>query len=303
MLFLSILRLHYNRTKKYPQHLKTFLLIESGATKLQWMLANAQSILAEGTLPGLHPFLTPADTWRQTLWDLTQALADLPVAATVHYYGTGCAQPAGRKQIAQYFQAHAPAAVPTHIETDLLAAARALCQRTPGIVCILGTGSNAAYYDGANIREQRGGLGYVLGDEGSGASIGKIFLQAYLNHQLPPHLHAQLLADGLDRATIISDLYRTDSPSRYLAAFAPRALAALPESPVLQGRIAADYAALANNALLPLAQLSGVETVHFTGSVAVYFSASIAAVLSDCGLAVGQMEQQPMLLLLQYHQR
>lgn len=282
--------------------MKPFLLIDSGATKLQWLLANAQSVLAEGTLPGLHPFLTHADTWQQALSDLTLALAHFPTPAAVYYYGTGCAQPAGRQQIAEYFRMHAPVAAPTHIETDLLAAARALCQRAPGICCILGTGSNAAYYDGTQVSEQRGGLGYVLGDEGSGASIGKIFLQTYLNHQLPQHWNDQLLDEGLDRSAIISELYRTDSPSRYLAAYAPKALAALPESPALHARIVADYTALCHNALLPLAQLSALDTVHFTGSVAVHFSVLIADVLADCGLCVGRIEQQPIALLLQYHQ-
>jgi N-acetylglucosamine kinase-like BadF-type ATPase len=294
---------HGCNQKEHNHPLKPFLLIDSGATKLQWVLADASHTLAEGILPGLHPFLTQAEVWRSALLDLGRAVSAYPAAEVVYYYGTGCAQPAGRKQVAQYFQTHALALAPAYIETDLLGAARALCQRTPGIVCILGTGSNAAYYDGALIREQRGGLGYVLGDEGSGASVGKIFLQTFLNHQLPTPLHTRLLAEGLDRATVISNLYRADNPSRYLASFAPQAWAVQHQSPILRARIIADYAALATNALLPLAQLSGVATVHFTGSVAVHFRTIIAEVLAGYQLRIGLLEQQPMALLLDYHQR
>ncbi|MEZ4983589.1 MAG: hypothetical protein R2795_00885 [Saprospiraceae bacterium] len=278
-----------------------FLVIESGASKLQWVLAHKGGVLREGLLPGLHPFLSSAAHWQQTLAQLCTDLA-LQSNVSTYYYGTGCAQQAGVDTVSAYFEQHAPLLYPLVVETDLLAAARALCQDQPGIACILGTGSNAGGYDGRQIVHQRGGLGFILGDEGSGAALGLLLLRAWLYGQLSPSLTAWL-ADHhrLSREHIITHIYKGDNPSQYLASFAPVVHEWMEKDTGLYHQVVDHYQLLVQNTLLPLHRLMGTHVVHFTGSVAVHFHPVINQVLRQHGLTPGIVEGSPMALLLDFH--
>jgi glucosamine kinase len=284
--------------------LSAFLVFESGATKLQWVLANKTQQILMGELPGLHPFLSSPAAWAQALTQLRSALASSSLAIPAYYYGTGCAQEEGRAKVHDYFQQYLPELAALSVATDLLACARALAQDQPAVVCILGTGSNVARYDGTVITDQRGGLGYVLGDEGSGATLGKILLQTFLYQQLPNHLHDHLAGElQLNRSAIISMLYQSDNPSRYLAGFAPLVHQWLQQAPVLQKKVTENFHLLVENCLLPLLRDAPDPVVHFSGSIAHHFQPLIAEVLASHGIRMGQVMAVPLPDLVRYHQR
>lgn len=283
--------------------MKNFLLLESGATKLAWVLASPQEVLCQGEVPGLHPFLSGAAEWQQHLQAINNHLGDYPTVNSVYYYGTGCSQDEGQALVRKYFSTFASALPAPLVATDLLAAARALCQQEAGVIGILGTGSNAARYDGTNIVDQRGGLGYVLGDEGSGANLGKILLQAFLQQQLPAPIQKSLQeTHQLSRDTIISTVYQTANPSRYLAQFAPALKKWLPESSFLQEKVAAEFGQFADLSLLPLLAETGRSEVAFTGSIAVQFRPYLEDALRQRGLRIKAIITPPLPELITYHQ-
>jgi N-acetylglucosamine kinase-like BadF-type ATPase len=282
--------------------LSNFIVLESGATNLQWILASSQTILDSGELPGLHPFLTTSESWKSSLQKLYHTL-QLSHTTPAYYYGTGCGQVAGCNIVSKHFEQYCPLFFPLEVATDLLAAARALCQSEPGVVCILGTGSNTAFYDGHQLAARRGGFGYVLGDEGSGATLGRILLQAFLYEQLSLKLSSWLVEHHqLNREVIVSSLYQSAAPSRYLAQFAPVVQQWLDKDAVLGELVKDSYRQLAVNCLLPLLEKSDQKSVHFTGSVAFYFKKILAETLAEFDIEIGILLQNPLLQLVRYHQ-
>ncbi len=283
--------------------MKNFLLLESGATKLAWVLASPQEVLCQGEVSGLHPFLSGPAEWQQNLQIINTHLRDYPQVSGVFYYGTGCSQNEGQSLVKEYFNTLTPTLPTPFVATDLLAAARALCQQEAGVVGILGTGSNAARYDGAKIADQRGGLGYVLGDEGSGANLGKILLQAFLLQRLPAAIQKDLQHTyQLSQGNIISTVYQTANPSRYLAQFAPALKKWLPESRFLQEKVAAEFEQFTDLYLLPLLAGTGLSEVAFTGSIAVQFRPYLEEALQGRGLKIKAIITPPLPALITYHQ-
>jgi len=143
-----------------------------------------------------------------------------PSISAIYYYGTGCANPDNarlvKKAISRVFKD-----TEISVTHDLLAAARALCGKNKGIACILGTGSNSCYYDGKKMVKNSPGLGYVLGDEGSGAYLGKKVLQYYLYNTFDEDLRYKFeLKYTLTTVEVLENIYKKPFPNRYLASFA-----------------------------------------------------------------------------------
>ena len=281
--------------------MNSFLLLESGATRLEWALVRSGVVLVRDTLPGLHPFLSKKEDWVKNLQLLAGSIGGtLPDA--LYFYGTGCTHLAGCDLVAGYLQQQWEHCRKIEVASDLLAAARSSCQTRAGIVCILGTGSNAAYYNGRDICEQRGGLGFILGDEGSGADLGRILLTTFLNQQLPVALAERLRKDyQLSRETVIRDLYQNSNPSRYLAQFAPLVNRWQDQSPLLREQVLARFQLLAQNCLMPLSQVSGLKQIAFVGSIAWHFQLPLEQALQDLELEVKSISSSPFGGLLQFH--
>jgi len=195
------------------------LIADSGATKAEWRLLSAsttRTILTQG----ISPYFLVTEQIRDILLkELKPKLRSISVDE-IHYYGTGCANPSNARSVQQALKMVFPKAK-ISVTHDLMAAARALCGRSKGIACILGTGSNSCYYDGKKIVKNSPGLGYVLGDEGSGAYLGKKVLQYYLYGTFDDELRGRFdLAYTTIVTEILENVYKKPMPNRYLAGFA-----------------------------------------------------------------------------------
>ena len=194
------------------------LIADSGATKAEWSLltnGKRKTILTQGISPY---FLNKDQVSDLLLKELKPGLKNIPVDE-VYYYGTGCANPDNAKLIKKAIKQVFPEA-DIEVNHDLLAAARALCGNEKGIACILGTGSNSCYYNGKRIISNSPGLGYVLGDEGSGAYLGKKVLQYYLYNTFDDELRGRFDVTYLtNKAEILENVYKNPLPNRYLAGF------------------------------------------------------------------------------------
>ena len=194
------------------------LIADSGATKAEWCLIHngkKKTVFTQGISPY---FLNTEQIRKLLLKELKPKLKNVQVDE-VYYYGTGCANPQNAKSVKKAVkQVFAQAKV--DVTHDLMAAARALCGRKKGIACILGTGSNSCYYDGKKIIRNSPGLGYVLGDEGSGAYLGKKVIQYYLYKIFDDELRGRFdLTYTTNAAEILENVYKKPLPNRYLAGF------------------------------------------------------------------------------------
>ncbi|HEX7904536.1 MAG TPA: BadF/BadG/BcrA/BcrD ATPase family protein [Chitinophagaceae bacterium] len=195
------------------------LIADSGATKAEWCLMNGDKTKTVIT-QGISPYFLNTEQIKDLLQkELKPKLKNAEVDE-VYYYGTGCANPVNAKSVKKaIMQVFAGAKI--EVNHDLMAAARALCGREKGIACILGTGSNSCYYDGKKIIKNSPGLGYVLGDEGSGAYLGKKVIQYYLYDTFDDELRGRFdLTYTTNTAEILENVYKKPLANRYLAGFA-----------------------------------------------------------------------------------
>lgn len=276
------------------------LIIDSGGTKAHWALITKGEQLTEGRLPAIHPFFVAQRELTERL-ELLRTALPLPLPDRIFFYGTGTSDPANVERLHNaFYDIFSGADVQIH--SDLLAVARSLCGRAPGLAAILGTGSNVGRYDGRQLITTAGGLGYVLGDEGSGADLGKALLNHFLNGRLPSHI-AQLLRERyeLSRERIVAAVYRGEAPNRYLATFAPFLAEHVQEEAIdqlVQDRFRQFF-------IMNVLPLRGGDTslkLSCSGSIAYHFRAVLQRVAADSGVVLGEITAGPMPGLIRYHQ-
>ena len=199
------------------------LVADSGATKTDWGFGDCLTDLRLVRTEGINPFHQDEGTIRRILKE--QLSPQIPhgneEVTHIHFYGAGCT-PEKSVSIRRILQESFPSAIEIHAESDLLGAARASCGHEAGIACILGTGSNSCLYDGKDIIDHIPPLGYILGDEGSGAYLGKRFMSDCLKRQLPESLLNGLLDEyRLTPSLLLDHVYRMPQANRFLAGLTP----------------------------------------------------------------------------------
>ena len=195
------------------------LIADSGSTKCEWcLLHNGRKKIIE--TQGISPYFLDKGQIAQLLQtELIPGMKKV-VPDAIYYYGTGCNNPGNRKIVQQAIRQVFPGSK-VKVEVDLMGAAIALSGKSKGIVCILGTGSNSCYFDGKKIVKNSPGLGYVLGDEGSGAYLGKKVIQYYLYNTFDEELRYKFeVKYGTNDMEILDNVYKKPLPNRYLASFA-----------------------------------------------------------------------------------
>jgi glucosamine kinase len=198
--------------------MSSILIADSGATKAEWCLLNGKKKQTIFT-PGISPYFLSTENIRELVQQQVAPSLKKAAVQQVFFYGTGCANPDNAKSVKKALKAVFPDAV-VSVDTDLMAAARALCGTEKGLACILGTGSNSCFYNGKTIVKNSPGLGYVLGDEGSGAYLGKKVLQYFLYDTFDEDLRARFDAKyATTRVEILDNVYKQPLPNRYLASF------------------------------------------------------------------------------------
>lgn len=203
-------------------HMK--VIIESGATKGDWRLMHADGeetarFLSAGINVSTMPMTVVAEIIGKTGKQVAECAEDR--ISSVHMYTAGVITEQIRMQLTVIFKEIFPD-TDLEIQDDLTAAARAACGHRPGIAAILGTGSNSCQYDGQEIVKRVRSGGFILGDEGSAATLGKLFIADYIKGLVPGHI-SEAFAERYDGsyASIVSSIYRSDSPSAYLGSMAP----------------------------------------------------------------------------------
>jgi len=194
------------------------LIADSGASKTDWRVINEKGEIGQHKGIGFNPNYQTAVEMSNELQD--EFLLNLrDEVETIYYYGAGCGSQKNRLQVTNALKSIFKSAE-INVDHDLMAAARATCGHQPGIACILGTGSNSCDYDGEVIVAKRPAPGYILGDEGGGAYIGRKFLQDFIHEEMPEKLRDKVIDTfQLDNQIIIENVYQKPFPGRYMASF------------------------------------------------------------------------------------
>ncbi len=274
------------------------LIADSGATKAEWCLlgdGRKKTIITQGISPY---FLNTVQITDLLLKELKPKLKQVQVDE-IYYYGTGCANPVNAKSVKNAVNRVFPGAK-VDVNHDLMAAARSLCGKKKGIACILGTGSNSCYYDGKKIVKNSPGLGYVLGDEGSGAYLGKKVIQYYLYGTFDDELRGRFdLTYTTNTAGILESVYKKPLPNRYLASFA-KFLAENRGHYMIENIIEDGLNDFYFNHLCKYREIWTLP-VHFTGSVAFGFKDVLQQLCDSYEFELGKVIKAPMEGLIEYH--
>jgi len=276
------------------------LIADCGSTKIDWCLIENGKVAKQVFTSGINALLMSEEQIRQTIADeLAPEIKGYEIGS-VYYYGAGCLFDDICANVRRAIAANIPSAKTIEVDTDLLAAARALCGKNPGIACIMGTGSNSCYYDGVRIVDNVSPLGYILGDEGSGAVLGKLLVGDVLKNQLPAALCEKFLKKyDLDRQKIIEGVYKKPAANRFLASLSPFLLENIEEPAVHRLVLNAFKAFFVRN----IENYEGYKTmpVSFVGSVAYYYRDVLEEAASSLGIKIGTVIKSPMEGLIKYH--
>ena len=278
------------------------LIADSGSTKTDWCVVEKGKLIQQISTKGTNPFFQSEEEISNEI-----ATALLPQLTTnafdaVYFYGAGCGFPDKiamvHRAIIQHLQVSGDE---VEVNTDMLAAARGLCGHEAGIACILGTGSNSCFYNGEEIISNISPLGFILGDEGSGAVLGKLLVGDVLKNQLPSTIKEAFLKQfDLTVPEIIDRVYRQPFPNRFLASLSPF-LAQHLDEPAIRTLVLNSFIAFLRRNVMQYDYKQ--YPAHFIGSVAHCYKDILQEAAQQTGIQVGKILQSPMEGLIQYHQK
>jgi N-acetylglucosamine kinase-like BadF-type ATPase len=276
--------------------MKSILIGDIGSTKAEWALLSADRELifdTAGFNPVQHDPLLLQDM-------LLSVLGNCPADSRIqeiYYYGSGIISVEIQEMVKQACRALFND-VDINCESDMLGAARALSPGKEGVICILGTGSNSCLFDGTQIIKQIPSLGFPLGDEGSGADIGKACVRAFYYGLMPQEIRAEFArALPADRSVYLAEFRKHNAPNRFLATLVPIVAAQL-DSTFMQSMLHERFRTFARLHITPY---QASCPVHFTGSVAYVFREFLEHTLREEKLIPGNIHQGPLAGLIEFH--
>lgn len=274
------------------------LILDSGSTKTEWcLLKNKKPLIF--TTQGMSPYFLDSAGIENII--ATEALPHLKKISIdeIYFYGTGCKSKANASTVARAFKKLFPAAKIV-VDNDLSGAAKSLCGHEKGIACILGTGSNSCYFNGKKIVKNSPGIGYVLGDEGSGAYLGKKVIQHFLYDIFDKDLRALFDARFVTTPSeILEAVYKKPLPNRYLASFAIF-LAENRGHYMIENIIEDGLNDFFFTHIIRYRESTHLP-VHFTGGIAYGFKDVVKELCFGYGLQLGNIYKSPTEGLIKYH--
>jgi len=273
------------------------LIADSGSTKTHWTVVNGGVIENEVFTEGINPFYQTETEILHLLQSQLVFCIDVGTVSQIYFYGAGCSFDE-KKAMVRNALSVCFGKIIIEVESDLLGAARGLFQYKSGIACILGTGSNSCNYDGKTIVNNVSPLGFILGDEGSGAVLSKVFVADCLKNQISEEIITAFFERyKLTPALILENVYKKPFPNRYLAQFAPF-LSENIELPAVQTIVKNGFAAFFER---NISQYPINLEIGFVGSVAYHLSDVLKNVADEQNYKVSTIVKSPMEGLIQYH--
>lgn len=272
------------------------LIADAGGTSTTWCLSPDYVFSTDG----INPFQqSEDDIFKIVHYMKTTCLdnSEVPSVSAIRFYGAGCTPEKTVVVKRALEKAFDDEVLDIEVYSDLLGAARGLCGTEEGVACILGTGSNSCLYDGEKIVRNTPALGYILGDEGGGAVLGKMFLNALLKGRLDKAVADAFFDEyGMNQAAIIERVYRQPLANRFLASFS-KFISEHRNNPTVNCIIKENFANFLNNNVKPY----DCRKLNFTGSIAYHYAEILREVAEQDGYEIGKITQSPLEGLLEFH--
>lgn len=279
------------------------LIADAGSTKVEWTVLSRDdgTTVMRHISDGLNALMASEEDVEKALTAVRNSLGDYNRFSEIHYYGAGCATPRICTKMESCLRNVWDAGY-VAVTSDLLGSARALFATDSGIACILGTGSNSCLYDGEKIVRNVPSLGFILGDEGSGAALGKRLISDAMKGVLPSLVKEKFLDTyQLTLQEILDKVYRSQAPNKFLASLVPFISDNL-WNPYIYSLVLKELSSFVSR---NVAMYSGAHSlpVSFTGSIAYAFEKILREAVSSQGLRVADIVKSPMDGLINYHKQ
>lgn len=276
------------------------LIADAGSTKVDWVVVSEEGdVMASHTCDGINALLSCPEDIYNALRTVKGQLGDTSAISEIHYYGAGCATTMICRKMKDAISNSWPGA-DVFVSSDLLGAARALLGPEKGIACILGTGSNSGLYDGSRIVSNVPSLGFILGDEGSGAALGKRLVSDAFKGQLPGNISEKFLETyQLSLPEILDKVYRRGTPNKFFASLVPFISQHL-WNPYVYSLVLEELTLFIRR---NVAMYEGAHSlpVCFIGSIALNFEKILREAAASQGYNVTSVSRSPIDGLIRFH--
>ncbi|MFN4762546.1 BadF/BadG/BcrA/BcrD ATPase family protein [Gillisia sp. Q332] len=278
------------------------LIADGGSTKCDWILLNNKGDqIFKTRTKGLNPAVFPENMLEQRIEENTDLQEVKSKVERIHFFGAGCGTETPRKLLEDIIANFFTNASEVLVKEDMVAAAYAATTE-PGIVCILGTGSNSCFFDGENIEMAVNSLGYILMDEASGNYFGKRLLRDYYYKRMPPDLAKKFESEyNLDSDEIKRNLYKKENPNTYLANFA-EFIFSNERNGYFYKLVHEGIQEFIHSRVLSFKQAQNVP-IHFIGTIAYFSEDIIRAVAQPYHLEIGNIIRRPIDALIEHYQK
>ncbi len=267
------------------------LVADSGSSSSEWMLNVPDSKPLRFRTKGLNPFFVNEKEIERVMKDVPEIIPYIDEIREVYFFGAGCVTPDRREIVSNALTTFFPNAF-IGVESDLVGCAYAACGHKKGLVATLGTGSDISYYDGKELKPSHQGLGYVLGDEGSGSWFGKLLLSRYLYGEMPRDLTKKFGEKyRVNKDIVIKNVYQKDRPNAYLASFA-LFMEDNRQHPYIDKVLTDGFDEFVRTNVMTYPNYWEHEC-NFVGSIAFHFDLHLAKVCELHGIKVGKILKSP----------
>jgi glucosamine kinase len=275
-------------------------VVYSGSNYADWRLADKGRTIASFKTSGINPYFNDEKYILQLLNKNINLIHHAEEIKRIYFFGAGASSDELRQVVHNAFSAFFKFGKVT-VSHDITAVGIACCKNSPGIVCICGSGTNAAWYDGRKVIPNNYGLGYILADEGSGNWLGRQLIKGFMSDTLPTNISKKFAHRyDADRTNLLEKVYRQKQPALFLSSFTDFFMENN-EDKYLQDVIIKGFSKLINTYLLPLHKQHPGASVHFAGSVAANFQDHLYQVASDNKLTITNIIKEPINNLLTYY--
>ncbi len=273
------------------------LVADSGSSKTDWMAYSPSQTLSFST-QGINPYFANAQDVVRILSKNKDISAIASQVKEVYFFGAGCLNPDKHEIISNGLSSFFKNAF-ISVDHDLLGSAYATCGDKKGLACILGTGSNIAYYDGQNVYNGKHGLGYILGDEGSGTYFGKKMLISFLHKSMPADLR-EIFKETfeINKDIAVENIYQKPFPNSYLATFS-RFMVQHRQHPFIQKTLKDGFQEFIDTNVKDYKNYKTLEC-NFVGSISYYYQEELRAVFAENNLKIGKTLQKPIEGIFEY---
>lgn len=277
------------------------IIADSGSTKTNWHVLHSDGNIETFQTKGLNPYIVrTGEVYKEIKNNFPRKLSALQVNE-LYFYGAGCSGSVQKERVFTGLERYFPATI-IHIFHDLLGAARSLWGEDHGLIAILGTGASTALYDGRKVSEQVPSLGYILGDEGSGAYLGKRLLKSFLQNEMPvPVAKKFTKVYGADLNEFLEHVYKDEYPNRYLGGFTVFIKENI-NNPFIYNLVRSSFDEFFKHQILKYQHFSHYD-LRCAGSVAYHFKDILVEAADEAGVCVNKVIQDPLPGLIEHHNK